>query len=267
MAEKEIPLTGGNVNDGVVQIGNTVRRKMSRVSSTVHRLLHHLQEKGFSGSPQFLGIDDKNREILSFLEGETGIPNSIWQTDAPLIATAKLLREYHDATLDFMAPESAVWGYCYPDSKRHEVICHNDFAPYNFIYHHQLPYAVIDFDLIGPGPRLRDVAYAAYWMAPLSFHSEDQKEFTIADMQNGSRRLHLFCETYGIKMEPSLFDMVTEVLTAMGDEQRMQDILGIESAARLKDEGHLDHWQKEALFFQKYRSQLELNIKEKITVY
>ena len=41
---------------------------------------------------------------------------------------------------------------------------------------HQLLRHLIDFDLAGPGPRLRDIAYAAYWLTPLSFYSDGQKD-------------------------------------------------------------------------------------------
>lgn len=131
MNEEEIPLAGGNVNLGVVRVGNTVRRSTTAISPTVHQLLLHLEARGFEGCPQFLGIDDKQREILTFLDGETGIPSYIWCDDEPVIATAKLLRSYHDATLDFAKKADMVWGITYPDFLRHEVICHNDFAPYN----------------------------------------------------------------------------------------------------------------------------------------
>jgi len=262
MDENEITLPGGNVNLGVVRIGNTVRRATTVVSPTVHQLLLHLEAKGFEGCPRFLGIDDKQREILSFLDGETGVPLYIWHDDEPLIATANLLRDYHDATLDFAQNPSLVWGITYPDPSRHEVICHNDFAPYNFIYQDQSPYAVIDFDLVGPGPRLRDIAYAVYWLTPLSFSSDDQLSSTEADIQNGSRRLHLFCETYGTSVSEELFDMVYEVLSFMGNKKQVEKILGGEVALKLDTEGHLAHWQREAHSFRENRSRLESNLRE-----
>ncbi|MGB0385926.1 MAG: phosphotransferase [Ardenticatenaceae bacterium] len=260
MNEKEIPLTGGNVNPDVVRVGNTVRRSTTAISPTVHQLLLHLEAKGFEGCPRFLGIDNKKREILSFLDGETGIPSYIWHGDESVIATAKLLRSYHDATLDFAKKANMVWGITYPDASRHEVICHNDFAPYNFIYCSQLPVAVIDFDLVGPGPRLRDVAYASYWLTPLSFNSNDQRIFTEADIQNGSRRLHLFCETYGFSVNVELFDMVYEVLSFMGNKKQAEKALGLEAALKLETEGHLAHWQREAHFFMENRHLLESNL-------
>jgi len=245
------------VNAGVVRVGDTVRRDTSAVSPTIHALLLHLEQQGFSASPRLLGIDEQGREILSFFDGETGIPNYIWQEDEPLVAAAKMLRAYHDATLDFVAPASAQWGFSYPDRQRHEVICHNDFAPYNFVYKDQLPYALIDFDLAGPGPRLRDIAYAAYWMTPLSFHSDDMKGFAEADVKAQSRRLYLFCATYGVPVDRALFDMIAEQLSFMGSERAMQQVLGAEGAAKLKREGHLDHWQREAEAFQTHRLRLE----------
>ncbi len=260
MPDQEIVLTGGNVNTGVVRVGDTVRRTQSSASPAIHRLLLHLEEKGFSGSPRFLGIDENDREVLTFFEGQTGIPVENWQRDEPLVAVAQMLRQYHDATIDFERQESDEWKLEHPDARRHEVICHNDFAPYNFVYDMGTPYAVIDFDLAGPGPRLKDIAYALYWMVPLSFNSGDQVDFAEADVRNGSRRCRLFCDTYGIPVEAELFEMVAEVLDLMGDEKKMIQILGKRTATKLKDEGHLAHWQREAVAYQQNRSRVEANL-------
>ena len=260
MSEEEKPLSGGNVNPNVVRVRDTVRRALTVASPTVHEFLLHLERKGFSGCPRFLGIDDQQREILSFIDGETGVPAYLWRDDKALIVTAKLLKTYHDATQDFAKNTSMKWGIVYPDSSRHEVICHNDFAPYNFIYRDQLPYAVIDFDLIGPGPRLRDIAYSAYWLTPLSFGSDDLVAQSEADIKNSSRRLRLFCETYGINANDELLDMVFEVLNFMGDKEQVEKVIGTKATEKLDAEGHLLHWRKEAKSFYENRPRLEANL-------
>jgi hypothetical protein len=262
MVEHEIPLAGGNVNSGVVRVGDTVRRIQTPASATIHRLLLHLEAKGFAGSPRFLGIDDQGREILSFVPGTTGIPTAIWQQDEALTASARLLRQFHDATVDFPHDDGTVWAYAYPDVQRREVVCHNDYAPYNFVYTGEMPVAVIDFDLAGPGPRLRDIAYAAYWMTPLSFNSSDQVPFAAADADAGSRRLKLFCAAYGIDADPVLLDMVEEVLAHMGDERAAIRMVGETAAARLKADGHLAHGQREAAAFRQHRTQLQANLRD-----
>jgi hypothetical protein len=257
--QNEIPLAGGNVNEQVVRTGDTVRRSQSNTSPTVHKLLEHLEQNNFEGAPRFLGIDEQQREVLSYLEGETGVPEYLWQEDQPIIECAKLLKRYHDATASFTKDLSLPWGIVYPDHNRHEVICHNDFAPYNFIYRSKQPYAVIDFDLIGPGPRLRDIAYAAYWLTPLSFNSEDMLEYTAADINNGNRRLRLFCDTYGIELNDELLDMLYEVLCFMGDKHQVQQVIGVQAALKLESDGHLDHCQKEAAAFTENRNRIIAN--------
>lgn len=260
MSETEIALSGGNVNASVVRIGNTVRRQLTPASATIHQLLLHLAATGFQGSPRFLGIDAQKREIITYIAGETGIPPSIWQHDAPISAAARLLRHYHDATIGFVPTGDAAWAYVYPDATKHEVICHNDFAPYNFIYQGGTPIAVIDFDLAGPGPRLRDVAYAAYWLTPLSFHSNDQIDFAKADVKAGSRRLKLFCAAYGITPSVALLEMIDEVLAFMGDETAMCAVVGPTVAAKLEREGHLAHWQQERASYQAQRGMIAANL-------
>ncbi len=260
MSEEEIVLSGGNINPNVVRIGNTVRRNLSAASPTVHQLLLHLEAKDFEGAPRFLGLDEQNREVLTFIAGTTEIPTSIWQHDAALIATANLLRRYHEATVDFVSTPDAAWAYLYPDPARHQVICHNDFAPYNFIYRDEAPVAVVDFDLAGPGPRLRDIAYAAYWLTPLSFNTPDQIAFTATDLKAGSRRLKLFCESYGLVPDTTLLAMIDEVLSFMGDEAQMQAVVGSAAADKLKRQGHLEHWQRERMSFQSERARVEANL-------
>lgn len=255
--EPEVPLLGGNSNAGIVRVGNTVRRTMTAKRQSVHRLLSFLQDSGFNACPEFLGIDEQGREVLSYLAGDCGIYPQFWEDDSYLISAAKLLREYHEVAKGFVLNEDDTWDYEYPDKSRHEVICHNDFAPYNLIFNGGQFDAIIDFDLAGPGPKLRDVAYAAYWLVPLSLHAEDMKVFTLADVKNNSQRLHQFCETYGVQANSDLLDMVSEVLHYMSDEAVLINAIGEEAAARLKAEGHLEHWANETLYFDKDRALIQ----------
>jgi len=65
--DEEIPL-GGNLNEAV-RIGNTVRRRAGPWTPAVHALLRFLEHEGFP-APRVLGIDERHREILTYIEGE-----------------------------------------------------------------------------------------------------------------------------------------------------------------------------------------------------
>ena len=57
------------MTEGVVRVGRTVRRPVRPHTAAVHALLRHLEAAGFDGAPRVLGIDAKNREVLTYLPG------------------------------------------------------------------------------------------------------------------------------------------------------------------------------------------------------
>lgn len=194
--EVEIPLQGGNVTP-VVRVGATVRRRQGPWSATVQGLLRHLEAMGFAGAPRFLGIDDQEREILSYIPGEMGhypLPAYMW-SGATLAAVARFIRRYHDVTMGYNPP-GAHWQWAAPPGSPAEVICHNDIAPYNMVFAAEQPAALIDFDGAAPGPRAWDLAYAAYRWVPLSYAPEMQ-ERGLAEPARQVERLHAFCAAYG----------------------------------------------------------------------
>lgn len=50
-AAEEIPLLGGDVTEGVVRIGATVRRPVGPNGAAIHALAH-LEQVGFEGAPR-----------------------------------------------------------------------------------------------------------------------------------------------------------------------------------------------------------------------
>lgn len=137
-------LDGGNSN--VVQrVGDQVRRTSGPWTPTIHTLLAALRDAGIREVPQPFGIDDEGRELLSFIPGTVAnypLPDWVW-SDSILIEASSLLRRMHDATLD-VGFDDAIW-----QTQSHEpqqVICHNDFAPYNMVFEQSRLVGVIDFD-------------------------------------------------------------------------------------------------------------------------
>ncbi|GCE07171.1 phosphotransferase [Dictyobacter aurantiacus] len=258
MYESEIPLAGGNVSDGVVRVGQTTRRSQGSWSPAVQALLRHLEARGFTGAPRFLGVDERGREILSYIEGEMGhYPlRDAWWSQETMVEVARFVRRYHDAVSDFVPPPDARWKQAFPDAATHEIICHNDIAPYNMVYLHDRPHALIDFDEAGPGPRTWDLAYAAYCFVPLVHSADaDLQRLGLTDPARQGRRLRLFCASYGIDVLPVL-EMVEPRL------QRMHDTI-IERAAdtpafqKMIEEGHLDFYRSELETYRRIRPVLE----------
>jgi serine/threonine protein kinase len=197
MAERqpEIALSGGRVTQGVVRVGDTVRRPATANSDFVRRLLRHLAARGFGGAPAFLGTDDRGRDVFSFIEGE--VPADLgFHDDATLRSAARLIRRLHD-----LSAEPALAGGA-------ETVCHNDLSPCNFVFRAGAPVAIIDFDAAAPGTRAHDLGYAAWlWLnIGLPEISPDEQR----------RRLSVFLEAYEMRERAAVLAAMVERQQTLG---------------------------------------------------
>jgi phosphotransferase family enzyme len=232
--EPEVPLPGGDVTEGVVRVGDTVRRPVQENSPLVHALLKHLESVGFDGAPRFLGIDARGREVLTFIEGEVaGRPRPAWIADeGRLVSVARLVRAYDDAAVTFTPPpgtEPDPGGQAPPgpqasDSQASgaqpggaqpggatdsdappgippappyppELIGHVDITPENVVFRGGEAVALIDFDLVKPATRADEVFNMMMWWAPLADPADVDPLLQQVDVP---RRCRLLADAYGM---------------------------------------------------------------------
>jgi hypothetical protein len=183
---------------GAVRIGSTVRKVAGPWTPTIHALLSHLRANGFDLGPEPLGIDDRGREILSWLDGEPA--NRPWppvlRTEEGAVALARALRHLHDVVRAFDPGPDACWrAGCRPVGSD-EIVCHGDFGPWNTLWRSGRLVGVIDWDMAEPGRPLMDVAFLALHLVPLR-SNELPRPSGFDGEPPRSRRLALLCESYG----------------------------------------------------------------------
>jgi hypothetical protein len=203
--QAEIPLAGGDVTEGVVRVGDTVRRPLGTHSPLVHALLAHLESVGFEGAPRFLGIDGAGREVLSYVHGEVaGRPRPPWIADETRLASVgRLVRAYDDAAASFTpAPDvlpgtspAEPLGIPPPPAYPTELIGHVDITPENVVFRNGTAYALIDFDLAKPASRADEVFNAMLWWGPL-FDPRDVDP--LLRHLNVPRRVRILADSYDL---------------------------------------------------------------------
>ena len=195
---QEISL-GGNLNQAV-RVGDTVRRRAGPWTPSVHALLRHLEAAEFE-APRVLGMDERGRESLGYIPGEAyagaenPVPDRVLDEEH-LVEAARLLRRYHEVVADFAPPPDAQWRLIAPT--KHELICHNDWSPWNALFRDGELAVMLDWDLAGPGTRLWDVANsAACWVTLFS-------QSKLFSLEERAQRLRIFCDAYGLEDRSSL---------------------------------------------------------------
>ena len=226
----------GGVNT-VVRVGGVVHRPGGPWTPAVQAVLAHVAARGFTGAPRPYGLAVNGAEIVDFIAGDVPdypVPDYV-HSDQTLHDVATLLRAFHDTTVDFVAPPDAQWHL--PARQPAEVICHSDVAPYNSVFRDGRLVAFIDFDTAHPGPRVWDVAYAAYRFVPLTGPDNPDGFGTTAEQ---ARRLRLFCDAYGLDESDraALLPTVVQRLLAMVDYMRAQAAAGSAAFAGHIADGH-----------------------------
>ncbi|MGD0699719.1 MAG: phosphotransferase [Trebonia sp.] len=250
MSDLEVPLTGGNMSSGVVRVGDTVRRPAGPWTPAVHALLGHLHAVGFHGAPRPLGIDERGREVLTFVPGTVAWPDGFYQLDGDgqLRRAVRLIRDFHDAVAGFVPPPGAQWQVLTP-ADGDEIIAHHDLAPWNLVIGDR-EWAFIDWDVSGPGTRLWDLAYAMHGFAPLSANPGYQRD-------DAGRRLRVIADAYGLTGQQRLdvIPLLARRTGAMYDFLAAQAARGTQPWARLFHEGHGDAWRADTGYIRRRTGQ------------
>lgn len=238
--------------------GNQILRPTGPWSASVHQLLRYLESKGFDRAPRFFGVDAQGREELAFIEGEVGhdpVP-PVLRSDAALVQAMHLLRAYHDATVDFVHAGPARWQLAQPDELPVEVICHNDFAPYNCVYRDGLPTAMIDFDMAAPGSRMWDVAYAVYRFAPLCC-PENLRLLGWDSETDVVSRVRLAVSAYGLVERSKVIDILARRLILLRDWTALAAQAETAHARRIVEDGDFAFYNRDLTWLSANRLRLQ----------
>lgn len=238
--ENEMELSGGNTSI-VSRIGETVHRGVGRWTESVHGLLRHLEDAGLDGVPRVLGFDDRGREVLSYLHGhvpsDAPWPDYVW-SDATLEEVGRWLTNYHRAVVGYRPGSQSHWWYGDGSPTEGELICHNDFAPYNTVFREGRIAGVIDWDVAGPANPLWDLGFCAWQWVP--FHNPKltgvlggpNEELQVS-------RLKILCASYGHLDPVGLLSVIEDRVAASRDGVREGAEAGDPVMLQLVRKGHL----------------------------
>ena len=211
-------MPAGDVTEGVVRVGGTIRRPHQPQSLAVAAYLDWLEDAGFEGSPRFLGRDAEGRDVLSYVAGRCAgaLPETWVQSEELLASVARLVRRLHNASAGYdpqlhpFPPRYIPPGTVNQDAA--ELVCHLDVTPQNVVVRDGVAVGLVDFDLAGPSTALRDSYNTALHWVPLRAPADMWPGWEGVDP---FRRLRIFADAYGWSQE----------------ERRRVPELGIEAAA------------------------------------
>ena len=216
---------GGQRTAGVVRVGETVRRPTGPWTPRAHALLRHLEEVGFDGAPRVLGIDDRGREILTWIEGVTigsDAPEAL-ASDEDLARAARIVGDFHRAAASF--PEGQM--------------LHGDLGTWNVVVGPQ--WALIDWDDVEPGEVEWEIAYCLHSFLELSPDNE-------ATDREIAHRMRVFADGYQLPLEQLLtsVDLISRSCDHICRAIDRQASEGQKPALEMVANGDRDLWAADA---------------------
>jgi len=212
-------LGGGRSTAGVVRVGDTVHRPTGPWTPTIHAFLRHLRASGFTAAPEVLGIDERGREVLSYIPGETWgdrihpdepktalVTIRPWpdatRSESALSAIGRLYADLHRAARGFR-PTAPIWREYELPMHDAEIVCHGDAGPWNVVYRDGLPVALIDWDGAQPNMSVNELASIAWHFVPLG-PDDVLRACGFTEPFDTGKRLRVLCQAYGLVDRPAI---------------------------------------------------------------
>lgn len=240
--DAEYTLDGGNVG-AVVRVGDTVRRTAGPWTASVQGLLHHVRSGGFDLAPEPLGLDDRGREVLSYLDGDTvgsGHPWPDWAwSEALLDDVSDAVRRYHAAVTGYSPPD-AIWRGGQPGATGPILVGHNDLAPYNVVTRAGRLVGIIDWDFAGLATPEWELAFMAWHWGPLHHPALAQDLGWFGTPIDAAARVRRLCDRYGMEDRTDLVDLVTARVASSRDGIETRAAAGEPAFVRMLADGHAD---------------------------
>lgn len=237
----------GNESHPIVRIGDKVHRPSEFWQPAVKDLLDYLVSVNFPYSPKHFGVDDRGREILSHIDGESGKEGwkNITNYDG-LRSYAKLLRAYHDAVAGYKPLPDLEWANGQKGLKPGQIICHGDFGPWNIVWKDGQPVGIVDWDLAHPNTPKYDILYGLEYSAP--FRSDDVaiKDHHFDAVPDRKQRIRIFLDAYGTPAIDNVASRVAAMQREVGKYEAALAKRGIQPQADWVKHGDLDEVEKRA---------------------
>lgn len=218
----------------VVRRDDSVFRAPGPWAGASRQVLRHLEAVGFPLAPRLVATG-RDEDELGFILGKSIAADLHGHEDeAWLSRVGAAIRELHDAMAGFAFALGTVHVEMdlMPDSPT--IVCHCDLAPWNTIVDGDRVTGIIDWDLVAPGTREWDLAYAAWRFAPV--YPEGRTGFTPIEQ---ARRIVRLLDAYGLPTagRAGLVDLILRrQRSAVGTVARLGR-MRVPGFSRLLDEG------------------------------
>ena len=154
-----------------------------------------------------------------------------------------LIRDFHDASGEFIPAAEARWNVVItPDAEN--LVIHHDLAPWNLVLGGER-WVFIDWDNAGPGSPLWDLAYAAHGFIPLAPGT---------DVTSAIQRLAALADGYDLDEDgrSNLVETIAPRIMSIYDLLRHGHYSGAQPCARLWAEGHGRVWLDHAEYAERH---------------